>query len=153
MTPVQTFRTRDGWIYIMCMLDKFWDELIARMERPDLGTDPKFTNATARRENRAELTRLLDAELQNKTTAEWLTLFAGAIPVAPVYDVAQAFANPFVAETGMVRAVPHPAKNEFRMLANPLKIDGVRPDQKVCSPLGGDNEALLGPARPQAAAE
>ena len=153
MTPVQTFRTRDGWIYIMCMLDKFWDELIARMGRPDLGADPRFASAAARREHRAELTRLLDAELQNKTTAEWLVLFSGAIPVAPVYDVAQAFANPFVAETGMVRAVPHPAKDEFRLLANPLKIDGVRPDQKVCSPLGADNEALLGPAQARAAAE
>lgn len=153
MTPVQTFRTRDGWIYIMCMLDKFWDELIARMGRPDLGADPRFASAAARREHRAELTRLLDAELQNKTTAEWLTVFSGAIPVAPVYDVAQAFANPFVAETGMVRAVPHPAKDDFRLLANPLKIDGARPDQKVCSPLGADNEALLGPAQAQAAAE
>jgi crotonobetainyl-CoA:carnitine CoA-transferase CaiB-like acyl-CoA transferase len=153
MTPVQTFRTRDGWIYIMCMLDKFWDELIARMGRQDLGADPRFASAAARREHRAELTRLLDAELQTKTTAEWLTVFSGAIPVAPVYDVAQAFANPFVAETGMVRAVPHPAKGDFRLLANPLKIDGVRPDQKVCSPLGADNEALLGPARAHAAAE
>ena len=153
MTPVQTFRTRDGWIYIMCMLDKFWDELIARMGRPDLGADPRFASAAARREHRAELTRLLDAELQNKTTAEWLTVFSGAIPVAPVYDVAQAFANPFVAETGMVRAVPHPAKDDFRLLANPLKIDGVRPDQNVCSPLGADNEALLGPAQARAAAE
>jgi crotonobetainyl-CoA:carnitine CoA-transferase CaiB-like acyl-CoA transferase len=153
MTPVQTFRTKDGWIYIMCMLDKFWEELIARIGRPDLGVDPRFANAPARREHRAELTRILDAELQQKTTAEWSALFAGAIPVAPVYDVGQALSSPFVAETGMLRVVPHPAKADFVMLANPLKIDGVRPDQKVCSPLGADTKALLGTPRVKSAAE
>ena len=153
MTPVQTFRTSDGWIYIMCMMDKFWEQLIARLGRPDLGADPRFASQSARRENRAELTRVLDVELQKRTTAEWLELLVGAIPVAPVYDVAQALASPFVAETGMVRSVPHPAKDDFKLLANPLKIDGVRPDQKVCPALGADNGALLGPAHPEAAAE
>ncbi|HEY9566713.1 MAG TPA: hypothetical protein VIR38_01380, partial [Thalassobaculum sp.] len=61
-----------------------------------------------------------------------------------VHDVGQAFANPFVEEIGMVRTVPHPARPDFKMLANPLKIDGERPAQAVCSPLGGDNAALLG---------
>ncbi len=53
----------------------------------------------------------------------------------------------------MVSTVPHPAKPDFKMLANPLKIDGVRPEQTVCSPLGADNEALLGSAHAKAAAE
>jgi hypothetical protein len=39
------------------------------------------------------------------------------------------------------------------MLSNPLKIDGVRPEQTVCSGLGADNEALLGSGQAQAAAE
>src|SRR5262249_42068230 len=139
-------------IYIMCMLDKFWEALIVRIGRPDLGSDSRFASAADRRQNRAELTRLLDAELQKKTTAEWMESLVGTIPVAPVYDVAQAFANPFVAETDMVRTVPHPAKRDFKMLANPLKIDGVRPEQKVCSPLGADNEAMLGTAHRHAPA-
>ena len=33
------------------------------------------------------------------------------------------------------------------MLANPIKIDGERPEQRACSPLGADNEALLGAAQ------
>jgi hypothetical protein len=53
----------------------------------------------------------------------------------------------------MVNAVPHPANSDFKMLSNPLLIDGVRPEQTVCSALGADNEALLGSARAQAAAE
>jgi crotonobetainyl-CoA:carnitine CoA-transferase CaiB-like acyl-CoA transferase len=153
LTPVQTLKTKDGWLQVMCMMDKFWEELARRIGRADLIGDPRFSSAAARRENRAALTQELDTELMKRTTAEWLDVLRGAVPVAPVYDVAQAFANPFVAETGMVRTVPHPAKPDLKLLASPLKIDGVRPEQKVCSPLGADNEAILGAKPAQSAAE
>jgi hypothetical protein len=45
----------------------------------------------------------------------------------------------------MVRSIPHPVKGDLRVLANPLKIDGARPEQRVCSPLGADNDAVLAP--------
>jgi crotonobetainyl-CoA:carnitine CoA-transferase CaiB-like acyl-CoA transferase len=153
LTPVQTVRTKDGWIYVMCMKDKFWEVLAGRIGRAALIADPRFATAAARRENRAELTRELDAAMSARTTDEWLEALTGLVPAAPVYDVAQAVANPFVAETGMVGDVPHPAKPDFRMLANPLKIDGRRPELRVCSPLGADNAALLGPERARTAAE
>jgi hypothetical protein len=47
--------------------------------------------------------------------------------------------------------VPHPAQPDFKMFANPLKIDGKRLEQTVCSPLGADNAAILGPMQRQAA--
>ena len=143
VAPVQTFRTADGWIYVMCMTDRAWDMLLERIGRPELGADPRFSSQAARRDNRAALETALDAVFMTAATEDWLARLRGAVAVAPIYDVAQAFANPFVAETGMVRQVPHPADPEFRMLANPLKIDGERPSQAVCSPLGADNASLL----------
>jgi hypothetical protein len=44
----------------------------------------------------------------------------------------------------MVSSVPHPAKGELRVIANPIRIDGERLAQSACSPLGADNHALLG---------
>ena len=43
----------------------------------------------------------------------------------------------------MISQVPHPLRPDFRMLANPLKIDGKRMSQRVCAALGEDNEAIL----------
>lgn len=151
LTPVQTVRTKDGWIYVMCMMDKFWEELARRIGRAELIEDARFSTAAARLANRPALTAELDAAMSQRTTAEWLEVLSGAAPVAPVYDVAQAFANPFLESAGMVRTMPHPARSDFKMLANPLKIDGERLEQRVCSPLGADNEALLGPSAQQAA--
>jgi crotonobetainyl-CoA:carnitine CoA-transferase CaiB-like acyl-CoA transferase len=144
LTPVQTVRTKDGWMYVMCMMDKFWEELARRIGRAELIGEARFSSAAARLANRPALTAELDAAMSERTTAEWLEILSGAAPVAPVYDVAQAFANPFLESTGMVRTMPHPARPDFKMLANPLKIDGERPEQKVCSPLGADNAAILG---------
>jgi crotonobetainyl-CoA:carnitine CoA-transferase CaiB-like acyl-CoA transferase len=151
LTPVQTVRTKDGWMYVMCMMDKFWEELARRIGRAELIEDARFSSAAARLANRPALTAELDAAMSQRTTAEWLDVLSGAAPVAPVYDVAQAFANPFLESTGMVQTMPHPALPDFKMLANPLKINGERPEQKVCSPLGADNAAILGSGAQQAA--
>jgi crotonobetainyl-CoA:carnitine CoA-transferase CaiB-like acyl-CoA transferase len=144
LTPVQTVRTKDGWIYVMCMKEKFWEELARRIGHPEYLEDPRFSNAEARRQNRAALTEVLDEAMSRRTTAEWLDLLRGHLPAAPIHDVAQAIANPFVEAARCVQKVPHPANPAFRMLASPLKIDGQRLELKTCSPLGADNAALLG---------
>ena len=151
LTPVQTVRTSDGWIYVMCMKEKFWEALARLIGHPEYVTDPRFATPAARRQHRSELTQVLDEAMCRKTTAEWLEVLTGHLPVGPVYNVAQALTNPFVERIGMVRTVPHPAKPDFKMLANPLKIDGQRPTQTVCAALGADNEALLGPSPARAA--
>ncbi|MGE0719870.1 MAG: CaiB/BaiF CoA transferase family protein [Alphaproteobacteria bacterium] len=153
LTPVQTQRTADGWIYVMCMTDRFWSLLTEKLERPDLAADPRFADQAARRDNRAAVTAALDAVFSKRTTAQWLERLTGVVPVAPVFDVAEALANPFVAETGMVAAVPHPARPDFRVPASPLRIDGERPAQRVGSRLGADNEDLLGRPFPPPAGE
>lgn len=143
LTPVQTVQTKDGWIYVMCMKDKFWEELARRIGRPQYLEDPRFATAAARRDNRGALTDVLDEAMSLKTTDEWLDLLRGHLPVAPIYDVAQAIANPFVTAAACVQPVPHPASPNFKMLANPLRIDGQRLELVPCSPLGADNAALL----------
>lgn len=152
VAPVQTFPTADGWIFVMCMTDRFWEALAHGLGRPELIADPRFASQAARRANREALTGALDATFAGGTTAAWLERLAGKLPVAPVNDVAEAFAAPFVAEVGMVRAAPHPRRPDLRVLASPLRIDGVRPANGVCPALGADDADLLGGAGPRAAA-
>src|SRR5213076_1024746 len=42
LVPSQSFQTRDGWIVIMCMKEKFWERLVERMGLPHLREDPRF---------------------------------------------------------------------------------------------------------------
>jgi crotonobetainyl-CoA:carnitine CoA-transferase CaiB-like acyl-CoA transferase len=143
LAPVQTFPTRDGWIFIMCMTQKFWLSLCKAMGRDELANDPRFPDPNTRARNRAELTDALDPTFRTRTTAEWLERLTGLLPVAPVNNLDEALDSSFAQTTGMTAAVPHPLKGSLRVLANPLRIDGARPVQAACSPLGADNNSLL----------
>jgi crotonobetainyl-CoA:carnitine CoA-transferase CaiB-like acyl-CoA transferase len=143
VAPVQTFPTADGWVFIMCMTDKFFGELIRAIGRTDLVDDPCFATPASRQAHRDALTAIIDAELRKQTSAHWLTRLGGVLPIAPVLELAQALDNPFLRATGMIRDVPHPARPDMRALANPIKVDGKRLDQAVCSALGADNATYL----------
>ena len=145
VAPVQTFPTADGWVFIMCMTDKFWAELVNAIGRPELVLDPRFAAQASRQANRDALTEIIDHELSQKSTEHWLAKLNGVLPVAPVLDLAQALENPFLVSTGMIRDTPHPAKPDMRTLANPIKINGKRLEQTVCSQLGADNAEYLNP--------
>lgn len=142
-TPVQLFKTADGWIFIMCMTEKFWQELMGVLGRPALADDIRFSTMPARREHREALTPLLDTIFETDTTANWLQRLQGVLPAAPVHDLAQALENPFPIATGMIRHTPHPKRNDFRSFANPILLDGARLPAKSAPALGADTDAVL----------
>jgi crotonobetainyl-CoA:carnitine CoA-transferase CaiB-like acyl-CoA transferase len=150
--PVQLFRTRDGWIFVMCMTEKFWQALLGVLDRQDLASNPMYAEAQARRVNRDSLTVVLDAEFQRETTQHWLGRLQGLLPVAPVYDLPQALDNPYATAIGMVRPLPHPARPDFRVLANPIKLDGERLPSRRAPRLGEHTEEILREAGLSAAA-
>ena len=119
------------------MTEKFWLNLLGAMQRQDLAQDERFGTIASRFANRVALSDLLDAEFRKRSTEEWLGLLSGLLPVAPVYDMVQAFANPFVAQTGMVREIEHPENASLKILASPLKIDGERPPSRGRRAAGG----------------
>jgi crotonobetainyl-CoA:carnitine CoA-transferase CaiB-like acyl-CoA transferase len=142
VAPVQTFPTADGWIFVMCMTDKFWSNLLEAIGRGDLANDARFATQAARRQNRAALTEVLDGELRKRPTREWLDAFAGLLPAAPVYEMGEALDAAFPRETGMVRNVPTADRADFRVLGNPIKVDGARAAQAAAPTLGADNALL-----------
>jgi crotonobetainyl-CoA:carnitine CoA-transferase CaiB-like acyl-CoA transferase len=146
LAPVQTFPTADGWILVMCMTEKFWSALLDVLGLQPLAHDPRFVDGNTRHHHRQELTAILDQEFRKATTEEWLARLSGVLPVGPVYDVATALSSPFAQASGMIQTVPHPEKADLQLLATPIKVDGARGVSTPCSPLGADNEALLGAA-------
>lgn len=147
LAPVQTLPTADGWVFVMCLTEKFWSALLEVIGRGDMGSDPRFCTAKARNENRAALTAELDRSFRAQPTAYWLGKLGGVLPIAPVHDLPAALGSPFVADR-LVANVPHPARPDLRMLVNPIKINGQRLAQKACPAAGADNDAVLGARAP-----
>jgi crotonobetainyl-CoA:carnitine CoA-transferase CaiB-like acyl-CoA transferase len=143
LTPCQTYRTRDGWIYLMCNKEKFWGILCDKIGRPELAADSRFLTFRERLANRALITQLLDDALSAKSTAEWLAEFAGCVPAAPILDVKQALDNTWVSEGGRIESIPVPGAGPLRMLCNPVRTGDPRAGGTPAPALGAHTAELL----------
>jgi crotonobetainyl-CoA:carnitine CoA-transferase CaiB-like acyl-CoA transferase len=143
LTPCQLYRTRDGWIYIMCNKEKFWPALCEKLGRTDWAADARFRAFPDRLKYRDLLTEMLDRDLERRTTDEWLAHFAGAVPAAPINDLAQALENPFVTGHGRLQTLPHPARGSYRMVASPVRSAGDPVAARPAPALGEHTESLL----------
>src|SRR5207249_1721936 len=90
LVPSQRFPTRDGWIVVMCMKEKFWERLVDCLELGALRDDPRFRSFADRLEHRDALVPLLARTFGTRTTAEWLARLRGRVPAAPVHAVEEA---------------------------------------------------------------
>ena len=142
LTPCAQYRTKDGWIFLMCNKEKFWPALCEAIGRPEWAQEPRFLTFKERLEQRPEIQKLLDGALSAMTTSEWLDEFAGVIPAAPILDVAQAMENPFVTDNGKIQTLVHQDGTEFRVLDSPFDTGEPTP-ARPGPELGEDTDALL----------
>jgi crotonobetainyl-CoA:carnitine CoA-transferase CaiB-like acyl-CoA transferase len=129
IAPSQAFKTADGWLMLMCQTPKFWEAFCTLVDRTDLLSDPRFATIPARRENIAVLSATIDTILMQGTSAHWLALLGGKVPVAPILNMGDALDSDHVRANAMTDVVSHPdAKDQkLRMLASPFKVNGLRP--------------------------
>lgn len=143
LTPCQLYRTKDGWIFIMCNKEKFWPVLCHAIGQPELADDKRFATFAVRLKNRSLIQDLLDEALSDKTTAAWLDLFAGDVPAAPINDIQAALDNPFVAEREAVQSLHLDGHGDYRMVAAPVKSGGAAAPANPAPDLGRHTEEIL----------
>jgi crotonobetainyl-CoA:carnitine CoA-transferase CaiB-like acyl-CoA transferase len=125
LLPSQNFRTRDGWIVVFCAKEKFYQNLVEAMGRPDMVTDPRFANFAARLKNRDELLAELEKEFAKRDTDDWLADFRGSVPCAPVNSVADALQDQQVLARKMIIEIEHPGYGTIKQVASPIKTEGM----------------------------
>ncbi|HJQ60671.1 MAG TPA: CoA transferase [Vineibacter sp.] len=146
LAPSQLFPTADGWLFVMCQTQRFWETLCARIGAGGLASDPRFATPAVRRDNRAALTEALDSIFRRRTTADWMAALAGAVPAAPVLTLGQALDNEFLRERGGVQSMPHPDAGDLRLLTDPIRIDGQALPSRAAPKLGADSDVILAEA-------
>ncbi|MEE2688524.1 MAG: CoA transferase [Pseudomonadota bacterium] len=143
LTPCGAQKTKDGWIFLMCNKEKFWPILCELIGYPEWGTNSRYATFKERLEHRAEITLMLDKALVTQSTAEWLTLFAGKVPAAPILDIKQALENSFVTGNGKIQELTHQSGETFRLIDSPVSCPD---DQTPANPaplLGEHTKDLL----------
>ena len=124
--PSQLVKTQDGWVYVACLTQKFWELLCDTIQHQELKQDERFTDNNRRFLHRDELTKILDDVFSEHPTQYWKDRLEGIIPFSPVYDVAQALENRFLQDSGRIVSVPYAEKtNEEKdvlLVAPPFKF-------------------------------
>ena len=143
LTPCQLYRTKDGWIYLMCNKEKFWRNLCIKIDREEWIGDPRFLTFAERAPNRELLAGLLDEALGVRTTEEWISLFGGSVPAAPVWSVGQALDAPFARSGKRIASVDLPSGNTLRMVGSPLRTSRGDVPVRGAPALGADTMDIL----------
>ncbi|HKK30271.1 MAG TPA: CoA transferase [Alphaproteobacteria bacterium] len=136
LTPSQLYKTRDGWIFIMCNKEKFWPILCDAIGRPEWVEE--FPDFAARLQNRDRLTELLDDALLARTTAEWMEVFGGRVPASPVNDIGQALDNPFTRSTGQLVRYQAPDGTEVGSTGSAIRVPSFPPLANPAPALAAD---------------
>jgi crotonobetainyl-CoA:carnitine CoA-transferase CaiB-like acyl-CoA transferase len=146
--PWGAYATADGHLIVAPREERFWRALCDVLGVPGLVADPRFADAAARRRHRDELVPLLAERFATRTTAAWLdALRAGGVPAAPIHDLGAALESPYVAQRELTLEVePTGVGRPVRVLANPVRFGGTRPDRREPPPAIGEHtdEVLAG---------
>jgi len=143
LVPSQLYTAKDGWIFLMGLTPKFWKIICEKTGRMDLFDHSDYVDFPARKKNAVALNAILDSVFKEKNVQDWVDLFAGFVPIGPVYDLADAMENDFVKEREMIHSFDHPVKGQVRVVANPIKIDGNRLPTTRAPGLGENTDEIL----------
>ena len=125
---------------------KFWEGLLAALQRPDLLAHPDFASREKRIDNYIALRDELAKTFVMRPRAEWTQrLEAQDVPYAPVHNVSEVIDDDQVRHLGTFYQVQHPQEGEVWGVNPPVFIDGERPGPMHPPPvLGEHSEQILG---------
>jgi crotonobetainyl-CoA:carnitine CoA-transferase CaiB-like acyl-CoA transferase len=139
IVPYQTFATADGYIIVAVGNDRQFTEYCRIIGVPDLPGDPRFATNKVRVEHRRELEALLIPPMKKRTTAEWVAaLEAAAVPVGPINNLDQVFADPQVQARRLKIKIPRPDGVETATVASPIRLSETPVEYKKAPPTLGD---------------
>ncbi|HXF37078.1 MAG TPA: CoA transferase [Actinomycetota bacterium] len=138
IVPYQVFDAADRPFVLAAGNDRLFARTCEAIGRPDLARDPRFAANEARVRHRDELAPILAAAFGARPADHWLReLAARDVPCAPVRRLDEVFASPEGAATVVV--VDDPVRGALRLVASPLRFDGVRPPVLRPPPLLGEH--------------
>jgi formyl-CoA transferase len=140
IVPYQTFATKDGAIILACGNDNLFNKFCEAAGCAGLPKDPRFSTNAERVKNRVEITRLLNAVFEQRTTKEWVKLLDDAgVANGPINTIKEVFEEPQVIARGMKFELPHAAAGKVTLVASPMKFSGTPLKHDMPPPVVGQH--------------
>ncbi|AHG64174.1 CaiB/BaiF CoA transferase family protein [Advenella mimigardefordensis] len=118
--PCGTFPASDGYVTIGVNRDDFWRQLCIAMDRPELGTDPRYATYVQRARRQREVHDITAAFTRNHTRAEITErLIAADVPVGNIQNMDEVIEDAYLTGRGMLQQVDDGFGGLFTLPANP----------------------------------
>ncbi len=143
-TPVEYFRTRNGYLNVSVFTNKFWRRFCKALNILHLEADPKFSDNTARWNNHAELNRILSEIFIKRNTEDWIKVLEQEdIACGPIYNYDQVFQDPQVQFAEMKQSMTHPTLGRWSYLKTPLRFSKTPAKARSHPPLKGEHTVQI----------
>lgn len=140
IVPYQTFDAADKPIALAVGNDAQFRKLCGVLGREDLAADERYATNPTRVENRRALVAELQKAFSRRSAEEWIAKIRDAgVPCGPVNSLADVFADPHVAGSGILQTAEHPAAGPLKLLASPVLVDDEHPPVRLPPPALGQH--------------
>lgn len=141
LCPFDVFRASDGWVCIAAPIDPQWRRLCELMERPEMAEDVRYATGVARVSNAPDVRAAITSWTSARSVAEVTAVLGGTVPVGPVQNVEQIFADPHVRAREMLVEVEQPGSAlPVTLAGQPLKFSGTPNGPTRRAPLLGEHQ-------------
>src|SRR6185295_17327608 len=134
------YETKDGYVCALIYNDKQWKAFFDAIGRPEMFSDPLFSNHEIRSKNYDTAYAFVAEELKKRTTTEWVEAFERAdIPVQRMNSLEDIVADPHLAAIGYLKTVEHPTEGKIKTLAVPSEWSESVPEYRRHAPRLGEH--------------
>ena len=139
------YETADGYISVAVVADKDWNGLSVALDRPDFLTDPRFTTAVLREDNKDARTRLTQEALLSFKSADAIKrLEQQDVPCAPVLTRKQMIRHPQIEANNSILNYQHPDAGQLRQARQPAVFSTTQlSDPRPAPHLGAHTREVL----------
>lgn len=140
IAPYQTFNAADGYVNVCCANNANFARACRALDLEDLPGDPRFADNGKRVAHREPLVAAMQARIAQLPKAEVVRRLREAnVPVGPISDLREVFADPVVKHLGLIAEVGHPTAGPVKAPGIPLRMDGTPPSVRRHPPALGEH--------------
>jgi crotonobetainyl-CoA:carnitine CoA-transferase CaiB-like acyl-CoA transferase len=123
---VNSYRTADDRFISLMLLqaDKYWEDFIQRLGRPDLGADERFSTSEARAQNAEVCIDVLDDIFASQALSHWKTVLEDFEGVwTPFQTLDELYSDPQVVANAYLPAMEAANGEQVQLVASPAQFD------------------------------
>jgi crotonobetainyl-CoA:carnitine CoA-transferase CaiB-like acyl-CoA transferase len=138
------FKAKDGKVAIVSITTRQWKDLVETIGRPEMASDPKFSNLLTQIHNHEEAVGIIEKWTVAHTSQEIISILESKkIPCGIAYTAAQINEDENLRQRGMFGRVYHEKYGEIDIPGLPFKFSATSGTIRMPAPSLGEHNRLI----------